>query len=355
MSSSPSDVSPSPRAAFVSASEPFANGDSASSARSCASMPLCSAAMSARIFPFSSRSACSSAIAAPYLASSSVCFSCSRSTRSASARHRSASSTARSPSLCTDASISSAMAALRVAAVRSVCSREVFCTRLIASTADCSSMARMCSSSSSSCAAAASCAAASALSAASRCLKSASRRFETRASCWRSCAAPSSRSSSRTRWRRRSFSLACSRAFRATISISRLRAVRLRAMGLQARLDARFENCAASRSGDRASATHGRRIPEGSRPSPSSSDELPPESASLRERRRRGVRASASEVEDERGTGLQQAKRARTAKKSNQPSFAPRGDAGDRRADQDDERAGDTFATKTRVASRTHM
>ena len=149
--------------------------------------------------------------------------------------------------------------------------------------------------------------------------------------------------------------MACSRAFRATISISRLRAVRLRAMGLQARLDARFENCAASRSGDRASATHGRRIPEGSRPSPSSSDELPPESASLRERRRRGVRASASEVEDERGTGLQQAKRARTAKKSNQPSFAPRGDAGDRRADQDDERAGDVRDENARRVEDAHV
>ena len=119
VSSSPSDVSPSPRAAFVSASEPFANGDSASSG---AELRLHAAVqrgdVRSRSFRFRPAAPAARAIAAPYLASSSVCFSCSRSTRSASARHRSASSTARSPSLCTDASISSAMAALRVAAVR---------------------------------------------------------------------------------------------------------------------------------------------------------------------------------------------------------------------------------------------
>mmetsp|Transcript_2607 Transcript_2607/g.10306 ORF Transcript_2607/g.10306 Transcript_2607/m.10306 type:complete len:216 (-) Transcript_2607:471-1118(-) len=153
-----------PKASFsVSSSSP------AASARSCASMPLCRAFMSARISAFSSRSSASSRIASACLSSSSVCFACSASTRSASKRQRSASAAARSPSDWNPRSISSAMFARRVAPASSVCRRDIFWTRCNASTALCSSIARMRSSSSSSCAADASCAAHSASKSTSRC------------------------------------------------------------------------------------------------------------------------------------------------------------------------------------------
>ena len=198
-------------------------------------MPLCSAFMSARISAFSSRSSASSRIALACLSSSSVCFACSASTRSASRRQRSASAAARSPSDWNPISISSAMFARRVAPASSVCRRDIFWMRCIASTALCSSIARMRSSSSSSCAADASCAAHSASRCTSLCFVSV---WDFLASV---CAAftvswcvPSSRSSSRTRRRRNSFSLACSRAFLATAKTSRVRAARPRIPGLHA-------------------------------------------------------------------------------------------------------------------------
>ena len=172
-------------------------------------------------------------IAFPYEFSSSVCLAVSVSTRSASKRHLSASAAALSPSFWKLISISSAMCARLLPAASSVCSRDILRIKCIASTALCSSIARIRSSSFSSCVAEASCAAHSAKSTISRCLNVVcvlrdsfwyKRRF--------SSYVPLSFSSSRRRCRKNSFSLACSRAFLATASTSRVRAALPRIPGL---------------------------------------------------------------------------------------------------------------------------